>query len=75
MKLAIMYGGPVTASIHTYPRPSLNDHDDRDGVFMGNPEGSPSSGGHAIVIFGWGETRSRTTVSYTHLTLPTICSV
>ena len=55
MKLAILYGGPVTASIKTFPGASdLNKHTG-DGVFMGEREGTPSSGGHAIVLFGWGK--------------------
>ena len=55
---AILYGGPVTATINTYGN-QLSVHDDRQGksVFMGEEEGTPTSGGHAIVLFGWGETR------------------
>ena len=60
MKLAIMYGGPITASIHTYNDPDLLHHDERrEKVFMGAAEGTTASSGHAIVIFGWGETGRR----------------
>ena len=52
---AILYGGPVTASIHTYGD-QLELHNDGRGsnIFMGEVEKTPSSGGHAIVLFGWG---------------------
>lgn len=60
MKRAIMYGGPITASIQTFGD-TLNNHDDGRGsnVFMGEAAGTPASGGHAIVLFGWGSERGK----------------
>lgn len=59
MKLAILHGGPITASINTYGK-LLDDHDDKNGeaVFSGRAADHASrTGGHAIVVFGWGTTR------------------
>lgn len=51
IKLAIMDGGPVVASIEA--RKDLQDFNS-NGVYRMNPR-SPVSGGHAIVLFGWGQ--------------------
>eukprot|EP00939_MAST-03C_sp_MAST-3C-sp1_P001011 g1011.t1 len=58
MKRAIMYGGPITVGFDTYGN-ELERYSDNGGrsVYRGQPSGaSPRSGGHAIVIFGWGTT-------------------